>query len=509
MQKISKEKVVLVIFSIFILVIINSSFTTTNLLTFKSDHLPMPNSLSSDYTFDWYSDWGSSYPDLGTDAVVDSDDYIYVCGYSDTTGSEDYDMVLIKYNNFGVEQWSRTWGGPDDDVAYCLTFDDSNNIYMAGYTKNAGDSDGDLCIVKYDSSGNYQLNITWAGSNFEEARGIVRDSSGNFYVSGRTSSFGDVDGDSVLIKFDNSLNQIWNTTWGGNLAENTRDVEMDSEGYIYVVGHSDSMDPDAGESDNYILKYDSSGVLQWAEDWDASWKQRGMDLAIDSNNNLYLVGYTFGHPASSMKGLLLKYDKNGNYQWYKTFGNDGVYGNSWWAIAIFPNDDIYIGGYTSTHGVSTNGDFILLNYDTSGNLNWYKAWGSTGTESCYGLTYDSELNIYGAGSSSSVGAGAEDIVALKYLDLEDPIPPENPNLIPIILTIIGIGIITLLGITLFLLRRTIFSRSRSTIISQSKSQLDEVIASGSDHFRICPICYTQMKKTYKFCVNCGKSLINN
>ena len=160
MQEKFKDKAVLVIFSIFFLVLINSSFTTNNLLTFNSDHLLIPSSLSNDYAFNWYRDWGSSYLDYGLDAVVDSDDFIYVCGNSDTTGSGDYDMVLIKYSNSGVEQWSRTWGGSGTDEANSLAFDDSNNIYIVGYTTNAGDSNGDLCIVKYDNSGNYLLNIT-------------------------------------------------------------------------------------------------------------------------------------------------------------------------------------------------------------------------------------------------------------------------------------------------------------------------------------------------------------
>lgn len=430
MQKILKRKEAFIILLFLSILLINLPFITISLRPFESKNLPKSNSFPSEYSFDWYKDWGSFYNDYGTDVAVDSNGSIYICGYTDTTGSEDYDMVLIKYNKSGVELWSRTWGGPDDDIADCLVLDDSNNIYMAGYTKNAGDSDGDLYVVKFDSSGNYLTNVTWGGDDFDEARGIVRDSFGNIYVAGNTKSFGDLDGDSVLILFNSSLNQLWNSTWGGSLTEDTQDVEIDSEGYIYVVGHSDSMDPDADEYDNYILKYNSLGILQWAEDWDASWTQRGRSLAIDSNNNLYLIGYTFGHPAGSMKGLLLKYDKNGNYQWYQTFGSSGVYGNSWWSMTILPNDDIYIGGYSITHGVSTNGDSILLNYDTSGNLNWYKAWGDTGTESLYGLTYDSELNIYGAGSSSSVGAGEYDIIVLKYQNLPPTgeitiISPEN------------------------------------------------------------------------------------
>jgi hypothetical protein len=76
MQRLTEERAALGFFLIFLL-LLNLSFITIDQLTFKSDYLPTPNSLSSDYSFDWYSDWGSSYTDLGTDAVVDSDDFIY------------------------------------------------------------------------------------------------------------------------------------------------------------------------------------------------------------------------------------------------------------------------------------------------------------------------------------------------------------------------------------------------------------------------------------------------
>ena len=414
MVKISKGKTYYICLICFSLIFLNLKSSNYELQAAKVECSPKSNSSPAEYSREWYKDWGSPYFDYGMDIAVDTGNNIYVCGYTDTTGTNDYDMVLIKYNKSGSELWSRQWGGNDEDVAYCLVLDDSDNIYIAGYTKSAEDSNGDVCIVKFDSFGNYQSNITWGGDNYDSATGIVRDLSGNFYLCGNTQSYGDADGDSVLIKFNNSLNQIWNTTWGGSLHEESMDVEVDSEGFIYVAGHSDSMDPSSGEYDNYLLKYDPSGVLQWAEDWDASWTQRGRDLAIDSNNNIFLTGYTFGHPAGSMKGLLLKYDKNGNFQWYQTFGTSGVYGNSWWSMIILPDDDIFIGGYTSTHGVLTNGDCILLNYDTSGNLNWHTAWGNTGTEAIRGLTYDSELNIYATGGSTSVGAGAEDIITLKY-----------------------------------------------------------------------------------------------
>jgi hypothetical protein len=89
------------------------------------------------------------------------------------------------------------------------------------------------------------------------------------------------------------------------------------------------------------------------------------------------------------------------------------------------------------------------------------------------------------------------------------IPPGNPFIIPIILVSIGIGIIALLSIALFLFRRKFSGRTSSTIISHKKSQLDEKVDSGSDQFKVCPLCHTQIKTTDQFCEYCGTSLKND
>ena len=99
---------------------------------------------------------------------------------------------------------------------------------------------------------------------------------------------------------------------------------------------------------------------------------------------------------------------------------------------------------------------------------------------------------------------------INSIFLQDPyMPPENPYMILIIFASIGTGIIALLSIAIFLFRRRIPSRTSSIIISHEKPQLDERIDSGSDQFKFCPLCQSQIKKIDQFCVFCGTSLKNN
>ena len=379
--------------------------------SFESD-LPSISSAASDYILDWNVKIGGSYEDYALAIAVDSNDYIYVAGWQDLTGTgTNRDIVFVKYNSTGHQQWIRYWGGSEDDKAYDLVIDSADNIYIVGLTKSFGDIDGDVVIIKYNNTGIQQWNFTWGGSNAEVGSGIDFDTSNNFYVTGWTMSLGDTDGDAFLIKFNSTWQEQWIETWGGANKEECGDVHVDSDNVIYTSGRTDSI---GSGGDAFILKYNSTGDLQWDETWGASYAQTASGIATDSLHNIYAVGMTFGHPASSGKGVLLKYDTDGNYQWEKIWGYNNVFNNYFYRVMIDSDDELYITGITRSLGIPGNDDAIFFNYDTAGNQNWYKIWSENQGENLNRICMDNKKNIYSVGATSSSTAGGNDILLLKY-----------------------------------------------------------------------------------------------
>ncbi|WP_000304246.1 SBBP repeat-containing protein, partial [Leptospira interrogans] len=96
-------------------------------------------------------------------------------------------------------QWTRLLG-----VAGQITqgngvaFDSSGNIYLTGRT--SGNLDGqalsgiqDLFVTKYDTGGNKQwTRLLGVAGQITQGNGVAFDSSGNIYLTGRTS--GNLDG---------------------------------------------------------------------------------------------------------------------------------------------------------------------------------------------------------------------------------------------------------------------------------------------------------------------------
>ncbi|MDV7392938.1 SBBP repeat-containing protein, partial [Arthrospira platensis SPKY1] len=86
---------------------------------------------------------------------IDEANNIYITGKSQGTGTG-FDIVTIKYNPDGVQQWVAVFNGDadDDDIPYDMTFDQAGNLYVVGssyYQSNSTYTDG--VLIKYSPEG--------------------------------------------------------------------------------------------------------------------------------------------------------------------------------------------------------------------------------------------------------------------------------------------------------------------------------------------------------------------
>ncbi|MFX1593893.1 MAG: SBBP repeat-containing protein, partial [Promethearchaeota archaeon] len=68
---------------------------------------------------EWYRIWNGGFnsESFGTGVAVDSLGNVYLAGGRNMIDVEDDHMVLVKYDENGIEQWNRFWGGDAND--YC------------------------------------------------------------------------------------------------------------------------------------------------------------------------------------------------------------------------------------------------------------------------------------------------------------------------------------------------------------------------------------------------------
>jgi len=199
----------------------------------------------------------------------------------------------------------------------------------------------------------------------------------------------------------------WYRTWGGNndWAEN---VAVDSNNNIYLAGRTDSFG--SSDYDAFLAKYAPNGTLLWDRVWgrfEVNYHEYGIDVAVDGNNNIYLTGHT--SYAGSAYAFLVKYDSDGNQLWNRTWG--GVLPDVAFGIAVDNNDYIYLVGHTQNLAVGGI-DTFLIKYDSNGNNLWNRTWGGINDDTAKGVAIDDTNNIYVTGYYSP-GAG-NDVFLLKY-----------------------------------------------------------------------------------------------
>jgi hypothetical protein len=320
---------------------------------------------NSSGTFQWEGRYTgpSDFTDEFYSVEVDASYNVYVTGYSngDTTGD---DVITIKYNSSGVQQWARRYNGPinNDDYGNQVVLDASGNVYVAA--AHTGDiADLDFLTIKYDNNGNQQwiaaYNGPGNGPDFPSSCAIDLNS-GSLYVVGYSAQVGTGASDYTLIKYNLSGQEQWVRTYNGpaNGADEAYSVIIDVAGAVYITGNSQGQ----GTMDDYAtVKYSSAGVQQWAARYDGTGNDDYANyFAVDVAGNVYVTGLSWGG-ASKEDIVTIKYNFDGNTVWTKRFngpGNDYDNGN---AIAIDDAGNIYIAAGSESAQLTT--DFLAIKYN--------------------------------------------------------------------------------------------------------------------------------------------------
>ena len=254
----------------------------------------------------------------------------------------------------------------------------------------------------------------WSSGNTGNGGGSVVDADGNIYVQGRWDLGGNVyltvgkfapDGTQTFIKrTDIQTNDTGRSTVdsNGNIILTAADylVKMTPAGavswakrvtggtypiYLFFNCVTDSSDnvialgwgSVAGDLGWIVFKFNSSGTLQWSKAFrqNSNTLQQG-SITVDSNDNIIIAGRG-GYFNYGMN--LMKINSSGTVQWSRFYGNNDGRERAY-SVATDSNDDIIMCGDGNRNRGAGGTDAVIVKYNSSGTIQWYKALGGTSTD---------------------------------------------------------------------------------------------------------------------------------
>lgn len=232
------------------------------------------------------------------------------------------------------------------------------------------------------SSCHYSWHQLWSEGSYQSGSDLALDSENNIYITGYTSG-GSTSIDVVLLKYNSSGSLVWNRTWITGFSDEGLDVAVDSDDNVYVSGVITRP-----YKVMILLKYNSSGDLQWDRVFEPG--TVGSAVATDSANNVYIGG------RSDYELSLRKFNSSGDSQWIIHYGDSEV-SYSCFGVTVDSQDNICITGREDTD-FTTN--VFVAKHNSSGTQLWNQTWGNSQSDIGYEISVDSSGSMYVTGRTS-------------------------------------------------------------------------------------------------------------
>jgi hypothetical protein len=269
---------------------------------------------------------------------------------------------LLNYSPAGTLNWGK--GG---NIASALQYHEGTNTFVL----KTGSADANVSVYDMTPTKLYEFSF---GSSASDSYG---NSAGNKQWDGTyiyECNYYDPTDDAEFIKVSNS-GVVFARYYGNNVTTSPDTygygASYDRSGNLYGLVATGLSSFSGTQQNMHLIKYSSSGVLQWHRRFGAATYIDASGLQTTSTGDTVVAGYV-----NSGYYWIAKVDTNGNQLWQRSFQEAINYGTFTNSVHIAPNGDIYF---------AFNQKYAK--YNSSGTLQWIKHFVLTGEPAVPKIAY--------------------------------------------------------------------------------------------------------------------------
>ncbi len=286
-------------------------------------------------------------------------------------------IYLINTDTSGQLMWGRIYGGDHKDIARDIFPTRDGGYVITGNTRSFQEGvteknkKKNALVIKIDEQGNIQWSKTYGGKNNDYGFCIRQTLDGGYIVVGETTSFGASSGDIYMFKIDFEGKLQWSRRMGGKNLEYAFEVVETYDGYV-LAGETNTFG--VGENDIFLMKTDKDGAVQWTKTYGSTSEEYGYDLEYTADEEFILTGSSYSFGIGKLDYFVLRLDRQGDIIWGRAYGGAGD--DQAHSVKELRNGDLLVAGFSSSFFDQINvEDVYVMRLGKKGKVKWSKLYG--------------------------------------------------------------------------------------------------------------------------------------
>ncbi len=246
----------------------------------------------------------------GAAAVEVSDNGFLILGSTGGWESQNGDMVVIKTDSLGEQQWFKLYGGEYSDQAVDLLRLQNGNVLVCGNTATGLDGDYNVRLILIDESGAVLWERVEGSSDWDFFRSATELSDGSLAICLQTFGAESSNGNMQLLRLSADGNVLWNEVLPGTEAQRAGGIcAMDGD-TIVMVGSR--FNPSNNSNDYHLSWWTADGELIQERMHAFSEDDHLVGLLPVPGGDLFVVGNTLLGPDQFQTKIHLMDRQNGD-----------------------------------------------------------------------------------------------------------------------------------------------------------------------------------------------------